>query len=89
MNERSKADDVAFILELISKVVKQEPVADEDNVNLIGTSNGAGLIYRIIIDSLPDRPFRRCKTSSLDFFLATCLFQGFPTRLLPFICSMA
>ena len=58
-NEKSKADDVAFILELIQKVLEEEPVADEDNVNLFGTSNGAALIYRMIIATQADRPFRR------------------------------
>ena len=66
-SEGSKADDVGFILELISQVLKEEPAADEDNVNLIGTSNGAGLIYRMIIGTHADRPFRRWKTSNLDF----------------------
>ena len=66
-SEGSKADDIGFILELISKVLKEEPAADEDNVNLIGTSNGAGLIYRMIIGTHADRPFRRWKTSNLDF----------------------
>ena len=65
-SEGSKADDVGFILELISKVLKEEPAADEDNVNLIGTSNGAGLIYRMIIGTHADRPFRRWKTSNLE-----------------------
>lgn len=58
-NERSKADDVGFILELITKVLEEEPSADEQNVNLIGTSNGAALIYRIIIATHANRPFRR------------------------------
>ena len=39
--EKSKADDVGFILELIVKVGEQIPAADMNNVNIIGTSNGA------------------------------------------------
>ena len=58
-NERSKADDVGFILELIKKVLEERPEADGDNVNLIGTSNGAALIYRMIIATHNDRPFGR------------------------------
>merc|ERR1711936_701528 len=58
-NEGSKADDVSFILELISEVAEDHPAADANNVNLIGTSNGAAIIYRLLIATGVDRPFHR------------------------------
>merc|ERR1719490_496272 len=58
-NEGSKADDVSFILELISRVAEEHPAADANNVNLIGTSNGAAIIYRLLIATGIDRPFHR------------------------------
>merc|ERR1711994_129895 len=58
-NEGSKADDVSFIPELISKVAEAHPAADANNVNLIGTSNGAAIIYRLLIATGVDRPFHR------------------------------
>ena len=58
-NEGSKADDVSFILELISRVAEEHPAADANNVNLIGTSNGAAIIYRLLIATGIDRPFQR------------------------------
>jgi len=58
-NEGSKADDVSFILELISRVAEEHPAADANNVNLIGTSNGAAIIFRLLIATGIDRPFHR------------------------------
>jgi len=58
-NEGSKADDVSFILELISRVAAEHPAADANNVNLVGTSNGAAIIYRLLIATGIDRPFHR------------------------------
>jgi len=57
--EKSKADDVAFILELIRRVVEEIPAADADDVTLLGTSNGAAISYRLLIETGIDRPFRR------------------------------
>jgi poly(3-hydroxybutyrate) depolymerase len=57
--EKSKADDVSFILDLIAKIGAEIPAADMDNVNIIGTSNGAALTYRLIIETGADRTFRR------------------------------
>jgi len=57
--ERSKADDVKFILDLITKIGQEIPAADMNNVNIAGTSNGAALTYQLIIDTDSDRPFRR------------------------------
>merc|ERR1711892_43121 len=57
--EKSKADDVSFIVDLIAKVGADIPAADMNNVNIIGTSNGAALTYSLIIGTGQDRPFRR------------------------------
>merc|ERR1719341_1264022 len=57
--EASKADDVSFILDLIAKIGTDIPAADMNNVNIIGTSNGAALTYRLLIETGADRPFRR------------------------------
>merc|ERR1719347_2483630 len=57
--EKSKADDVSFILDLITKIGAEIPAADMNNVNIIGTSNGAALTYRLMIETGADRPFRR------------------------------
>ena len=58
-SEKSKADDVQFILDLIAKVGAEIPAADMENVNIAGTSNGAALTYQILINTGADRPFRR------------------------------
>jgi len=57
--EKSKADDVAFLLELIQKVVEENPAADANDVTLLGTSNGAAITYRMLIETGIDRPFHR------------------------------
>ena len=57
--ERSKADDVKFILDLITKIGQEIPAADMNNVNIAGNSNGGGLTYRLIIATDSHRPFRR------------------------------
>jgi len=57
--EKSKADDVQFILDLIAKIGAEIPEADMDNVNIAGTSNGAALTYQILINTGADRPFKR------------------------------
>jgi len=57
--EKSKADDVGFIIDLIAKIGAEIPAADMNNVNIIGTSNGAALTYSLIIQTGADRPFRR------------------------------
>jgi len=57
--EKSKADDVSFILDLITKIGAEIPAADMNNVNIIGTSNGAALTYRLMIETGADRPFKR------------------------------
>jgi len=58
-SEKSKADDVQFILDLIAKIRAEIPEADMNNVNIAGTSNGAALTYQILINTGADRPFKR------------------------------
>jgi len=58
-SEKSKADDVQFILDLIAKIGQEIPAADMNNVNIAGTSNGAALTYQILINTGADRPFKR------------------------------
>jgi len=57
--EKSKADDIQFILDLIAKVGEEIPAADMDNVNIAGSSNGAALTYQLLINTGADRPFHR------------------------------
>ena len=59
VKEKSKADDVSFILDLIAKVGAEIPAADMNNVAILGTSNGAALTYRLMIETGKDRPFRK------------------------------
>jgi len=58
-NEASKADDVSFLLALIAKVTADFPAADSNDVTIVGTSNGAAMIYRLLIETGRDRPFHR------------------------------
>jgi len=57
--EKSKADDVQFILDIIAKIAAEVPAADMNNVNIAGSSNGAALTYQLLINTGADRPFRR------------------------------
>jgi poly(3-hydroxybutyrate) depolymerase len=57
--ENSKAPDVEFILALIQKVGEENPNADMDNVVLVGSSNGAGMISRLLIETANPRPFHK------------------------------
>ena len=57
-SEKSKADDVDFILRLIKKVGEDIPEADIENVAIVGTSNGAAMIYRLLIETRNPRPFK-------------------------------
>jgi len=58
-SEKSKADDVDFILKLIKKVGEDVPEADTEDVTIVGTSNGAGMIYRLLMETKNPRPFKR------------------------------
>jgi len=58
--EKSKADDVQFILDLIAKIGAEIPEADMNDVNIAGSSNGAALTYLLLITTGgADRPFKR------------------------------
>jgi len=57
--EKSRADDVSFILDLITKIGTDIPAADMNDVSIIGSSNGAALTYRLLIETGMDRPFHR------------------------------
>jgi len=57
--EKSKADDFQFIRDLIKKIEQEIPQADMTNVNIAGTSNGAAMVYELMINSGKDRPFNR------------------------------
>ncbi len=48
--ETSNAPDVAFFKLLITEIGKRYPKADMNNVALIGSSNGAAYIYRLLIE---------------------------------------
>jgi poly(3-hydroxybutyrate) depolymerase len=48
--ERSKAPDVAFLGAVLDDVVRRYPRADRTQVSVIGSSNGAGMVYRLLIE---------------------------------------
>jgi len=48
--ERSKAPDVAFIEKVLADVGRRYPRANRSRVSLIGSSNGAGLVFRLLIE---------------------------------------
>ena len=48
--ERSKAPDVNFVKMILRDVVSRYPQADDSHVSLIGSSNGAGMVYRLLIE---------------------------------------
>lgn len=56
--ERSEAPDVRFVVQLIDELKRRYPNADHSNVTLIGSSNGSGLLFRLLIE-LEDKPFRQ------------------------------
>lgn len=58
-SENSQADDVDFLLKLIKKVGEDVPEADMEDVTIVGTSNGAGMIYRLLMETRNPRPFKR------------------------------
>jgi len=59
IKEASKAPDVDFIIKLIAEVGMRYPQADMTDVTIVGTSNGAGLINRLLIEAPSPRPFHR------------------------------
>ena len=48
--ERSKAPDVEFVEMILRDVTSHYPQADDTKVSLIGSSNGAGMVYRLLIE---------------------------------------
>ena len=62
--EKSKADDVQFILDLIAKVGAEIPQADMDNVNIAGDRVTAAAWVVIIIDLQAAATVQRSPTSS-------------------------
>ena len=48
--ERSKAPDVEFVKRILQDVTRRYPQADNSKVSLIGSSNGAGMVYRLLIE---------------------------------------
>ena len=56
--ERSEAPDVEFVRRLLKELPRRFPNADYSNVTLIGSSNGAGLLYRLMIE-MDEKPFKR------------------------------
>jgi len=57
--EKSKADDTQFIMDLIEKIRNEVPQANMSNVNIAGSSNGAAMVYQLLINTDKDRPFQR------------------------------
>ena len=64
--EASEAPDVAFIQEIIEYLRTRERDADMDNVTIIGSSNGSGLIHRLLIE-IDRKPFDKaiCLVASM------------------------
>jgi len=59
IKEASKAPDVEFLLDLMMKVGETFPEADMGDVTIVGTSNGAGMIHRLLIETPSPLPFQR------------------------------
>ncbi|MAT10817.1 MAG: hypothetical protein CMM02_07395 [Rhodopirellula sp.] len=64
--EASEAPDVRFIEEIIEYLRTRERNADMDNVTLIGSSNGSGMIHRLLIE-VDRKPFHKavCLVASM------------------------
>lgn len=58
VKENTKAPDVQFMEKLIQEIAQIQQ-ADMDDVTVIGTSNGAGMISRMLIEMKNPRPFKR------------------------------
>lgn len=55
--ERSEAPDVEFLKQILQRIPRNYPQADMENLVLIGSSNGAGIINRIMIE-MEAHPYR-------------------------------
>lgn len=49
-DEKSKAPDVEFFKLIVEDIKKKYPQADRSKISLIGFSNGAGFIFRLLIE---------------------------------------
>lgn len=58
--EPSKADDIAFLSAILEQL-KNYPNVDATNITLLGTSNGAGLVNKAIVE-LPIEAFQKAVT---------------------------
>ncbi len=56
--ERSQAPDVKYVSQLIARIGQKYPEADLDRLTLIGSSNGAAMIHRLLIE-VDKKPFRQ------------------------------
>ena len=55
-----------------------------DNVNIVGSSNGAALTYTLLISTGADRPFRRwISINYLDIYIYNRTLQSVPDGVLP------
>jgi len=50
-DERSRAPDVDFFREMVLDLEKKYPKVDLSQISIIGSSNGAGMVYRILIEA--------------------------------------
>jgi poly(3-hydroxybutyrate) depolymerase len=48
--ERSKAPDVEFVKKILRDIGQRFPQADPAHVSLLGSSNGAGMVFRLLIE---------------------------------------
>merc|ERR1719187_1530325 len=66
--EASKANDIDFLVALIAKVGKTYPQANMDDVTIVGHSNGAAMLLRLLIEVPAPLPFHRVvpMAASLD-----------------------
>lgn len=64
--EASEAPDVEFIEEVIKYLRMRERDADMENITLIGSSNGSGMIHRLLIE-MKHKPFHKavCLVASM------------------------
>ena len=64
--EASEAPDVKFIVEIIEYLRTRERDADMGNITLIGSSNGSGMIHRLLIE-IERKPFHKavCLVASM------------------------
>jgi len=58
VKEKTKAPDTDYVKEVIRQIGEIQQ-ADMDDVTIFGTSNGAGMIYRLLIEVEAPRPFHK------------------------------